>query len=84
MDLLLRYYSFPNRTNETTLKNIITVDMHTNNAGTYPCVACVCFQHKLHEDFGGVVPGLAMQAHRDRIDAVVAEALSQAGLAGPE
>jgi hypothetical protein len=42
------------------------------------------FQHKLHENFGGVVPSLARQAHQDSIDAVVAEALAQANLGSAE
>ena len=41
-------------------------------------------QHKLHQNFGGVVPSLARQAHQDRIDEVVEEALSQAGLLSVE
>lgn len=43
-----------------------------------------CVQHQLHAAWGGVVPGLAVKAHKDRIDEVVAQALQQAGLSGPE
>ncbi len=38
-------------------------------------------QHKIHENFGGVVPGLAMEEHRSKIDIAVQEALAQAKLA---
>ena len=45
---------------------------------------CLSTQHALHEGFGGVVPSLARQAHQERIDSVVQQALAQAGLAGVE
>ncbi len=38
-------------------------------------------QHAIHEQWGGVVPGLARDAHAAVIDAMVAEALRKAGLA---
>ena len=37
-------------------------------------------QEALHARFGGVVPEIAARAHAERLDHVVAEALSQAGL----
>lgn len=40
----------------------------------------VCSQYAIHERFGGVVPGLAMEAHKSNLDGAVARALSQAGL----
>ncbi len=36
-------------------------------------------QDDLHKQWGGVVPGLARRAHAERIDAVLAEALTRAG-----
>lgn len=38
-------------------------------------------QHQIHEQWGGVVPGLARDAHAAVIDAMVAEALKKAGMA---
>lgn len=38
-------------------------------------------QHAIHEQWGGVVPGLARDAHVAVIDAMVAEALKKAGMA---
>jgi len=35
-------------------------------------------QASIHEEFGGVVPGLARDAHADAIDSVIAEALDKA------
>lgn len=40
----------------------------------------VLSQHKIHQEFGGVVPGLAMKSHEDKIDEVVEKAISDAGL----
>jgi N6-L-threonylcarbamoyladenine synthase len=37
-------------------------------------------QHKLHEKFGGIVPGIAMEAHKRHIAPVIEEALKKAGL----
>lgn len=37
-------------------------------------------QHEIHNKFGGVVPGLAMDAHKANIDIAVEQALAQAGL----
>ncbi|KAJ1394857.1 glycoprotease family-domain-containing protein, partial [Ochromonadaceae sp. CCMP2298] len=37
-------------------------------------------QTAIHEKFGGIVPSLAMEAHRSNIDIAVEEALSKAGL----
>lgn len=37
-------------------------------------------QYDLHARFGGVVPGLAMEAHRNNIDKALKEALERAGL----
>lgn len=36
-------------------------------------------QHEIHEEWGGIVPGLAKTAHEEKIDAVIAEAISNAG-----
>lgn len=38
-------------------------------------------QYQIHEQWGGVVPGLARDAHASVIDSMVQEALSKAGLA---
>ena len=35
---------------------------------------------QIHEEFGGVVPGLARDAHERNLDAVIGTALRQAGL----
>ena len=37
-------------------------------------------QYEIHEKFGGIVPSLAMQAHKGNIEKAVAEAVKQAGL----
>lgn len=37
-------------------------------------------QYEIHQRFGGIVPGLAMEAHKSHIDKAVNEALTQAGL----
>lgn len=37
-------------------------------------------QGDIHEEFGGIVPGLAKNAHEEKIDSVVAEAIANAGL----
>ena len=37
-------------------------------------------QQEIHEEWGGVVPGLARDAHQEHIDAVVEEALQRAGM----
>eukprot|EP01041_Mallomonas_annulata_P006077 gene6077-12262_t len=37
-------------------------------------------QYAIHERFGGVVPGLAMDAHKNNIDLALKDALAQAGL----
>ena len=36
-------------------------------------------QYEIHERFGGIVPSLAMEAHKMNIDKAVTEALAQAG-----
>ena len=40
----------------------------------------VAGQTELHSDFGGVVPEIAARAHAERLDVVVEQALSQAGV----
>ena len=40
----------------------------------------VASQHEVHAKYGGIVPGLAKEAHEKAIDAVVDEALAQAHL----
>ena len=37
-------------------------------------------QYEIHQKFGGIVPGLAMEAHKGNIEKAVAEAIQQAGL----
>jgi len=37
-------------------------------------------QHEVHEKFGGIVPSLAMEAHKSNIDKAVTEAIAAAGL----
>jgi len=37
-------------------------------------------QQEIHEEFGGIVPGLARDAHMEKIDGVVEEALRNAGM----
>lgn len=41
----------------------------------------VLSQHKIHESFGGIVPTLAMEAHKSNIDVAIAQALDAAGMA---
>mmetsp|Transcript_17465 Transcript_17465/g.40658 ORF Transcript_17465/g.40658 Transcript_17465/m.40658 type:complete len:492 (+) Transcript_17465:131-1606(+) len=40
-------------------------------------------QADIHEEWGGIVPGLARQAHQEQIDIVIEQALSEAGLDSP-
>ncbi len=44
----------------------------------------VVHQYDVHSRFGGIVPTLAMEAHRSNIDAAVEKAIYQAGLRGVE
>lgn len=37
-------------------------------------------QYEIHEKFGGIVPSLAMEAHKGNIEKAVSEAIKQAGL----
>jgi N6-L-threonylcarbamoyladenine synthase len=37
-------------------------------------------QHAIHEQYGGVVPSLAKNAHEENVDRVIAEAIERAGL----
>lgn len=37
-------------------------------------------QHEIHEEWGGIVPGLAKMAHEEKIDVVINEAIMKAGL----
>lgn len=37
-------------------------------------------QHDIHEEWGGVVPGLARTAHEEKIDGVIDECLERAGM----
>lgn len=37
-------------------------------------------QNEIHEEWGGIVPGLAKNAHEEKIDLVIQEAISRAGL----
>mmetsp|Transcript_20968 Transcript_20968/g.45729 ORF Transcript_20968/g.45729 Transcript_20968/m.45729 type:complete len:575 (-) Transcript_20968:116-1840(-) len=37
-------------------------------------------QNEIHEEWGGIVPGLAKNAHEEKIDEVIADALSKAGM----
>ena len=37
-------------------------------------------QNEIHEEWGGIVPGLAKNAHEEKIDSVISEALHNAGL----
>jgi hypothetical protein len=37
-------------------------------------------QNEIHEEWGGIVPGLAKNAHAEKIDTVIQEAISRAGL----
>mmetsp|Transcript_2713 Transcript_2713/g.3155 ORF Transcript_2713/g.3155 Transcript_2713/m.3155 type:complete len:585 (+) Transcript_2713:117-1871(+) len=41
-------------------------------------------QNHIHEEWGGVVPGLARTAHEEKIDVVIDEALAQAGMSMDE
>ena len=44
----------------------------------------VATQIELHQRFGGVVPEIASRAHLEAVNTVLAEALAEAGVAGPE
>ena len=48
------------------------------------CSSVVASQIDLHAEFGGVVPELASRAHVEVITTIVAQALSEAGVAGPD
>jgi N6-L-threonylcarbamoyladenine synthase len=37
-------------------------------------------QYEIHQKFGGIVPSLAMEAHKGNIEKAVSEAIQQAGL----
>lgn len=37
-------------------------------------------QNEIHEEWGGIVPGLAKNAHEEKIDLVIQDAISRAGL----
>ncbi len=37
-------------------------------------------QHEIHEQWGGVVPGLAKNAHEEKIDDVISDALKKANM----
>jgi len=52
--------------------------------GTYVLSSVVSSQIDLHARFGGVVPEVASRAHVELLTPVVAEALVEAGLQGPE
>ena len=41
-------------------------------------------QNEIHEEFGGIVPGLAKTAHEEKIDSVINEAIANAGLSSVE
>eukprot|EP00554_Chaetoceros_debilis_P016699 CAMPEP_0194114854 /NCGR_PEP_ID=MMETSP0150-20130528/21666_1 /TAXON_ID=122233 /ORGANISM="Chaetoceros debilis, Strain MM31A-1" /LENGTH=548 /DNA_ID=CAMNT_0038805173 /DNA_START=52 /DNA_END=1695 /DNA_ORIENTATION=- len=41
-------------------------------------------QHEIHEEFGGIVPGLAKNAHEEKIDSVISEAIANAGMKSVE
>ena len=41
-------------------------------------------QEAVHEEWGGVVPKLAQQAHQEAIDGTVEEAMRRAGVTAPE
>ena len=41
---------------------------------------CLASQHAIHEEWGGVVPGLAKNAHEENIDRVVQTALTNANM----
>lgn len=41
-------------------------------------------QNEIHEEWGGIVPGLAKNAHEEKIDSVISEALHNAGLTSIE
>ncbi len=40
----------------------------------------IAAQSKIHEEFGGIVPNLAMMEHRKNIDGAVEEALRLSGI----
>src|SRR3984957_7735576 len=48
------------------------------------CSSVVASQIDLHAEFGGVVPELASRAHVELITPIVAQALIEAGVSGPE
>jgi N6-L-threonylcarbamoyladenine synthase len=48
------------------------------------CSSVVASQIDLHAEFGGVVPELASRAHVELITPIVARALTEAGVSGPE
>jgi len=41
-------------------------------------------QHEIHEEWGGIVPGLARTAHEEKIDGIIHEALQNAGMSSVE
>ena len=41
-------------------------------------------QHEIHEEWGGVVPGLARDAHMKKIDGIIDQALRNAGMSSVE
>ena len=41
-------------------------------------------QNEIHEEWGGIVPGLAKNAHEEKIDEVIEDALRKAGLASAD
>lgn len=43
----------------------------------------VISQNAIHQNYGGIVPSLAMEAHKAAIDNAVSQALSEAGLTSP-
>lgn len=45
--------------------------------------AC-CMQADVHAAFGGIVPNLAMEAHKAAMDSCVSDALKQAGIQGQD
>src|SRR3984957_13815227 len=48
------------------------------------CSSVVASQIDLHAAFGGVVPELASRAHVEMITTIVDQALTQAGVSGPD
>jgi N6-L-threonylcarbamoyladenine synthase len=43
----------------------------------------VISQHEIHEQYGGIFPSLAMEAHKKNIDVAIERAVSEAGLSSP-